>query len=299
MAADVRPALVSVSRRAFTCTGLGVASAVAAPASQGVPAPLRYPRPYGPLAQHDYTATLIREALRAAGESAPVEPSEQPMVQGRWLREVAQGGGVDIGWSVQGPRLGADLRVVPLPLCRGLFGWRLLMVRPNERERWAGVRRVEDLRGTRFAQGHEWVDTEILRSNGLQVVQAGAIENLYEMVKRGLADALPRAAAELSWELELQPSHLVLEPHLLLRYPAPLVFVVHPSRRDLAAALHAGLQALQASGQFERLFREHLLPDLRPWKLERRQVLHLHNPWLSAELPAADSGWWYQPLAKP
>jgi hypothetical protein len=258
--------------------------------------PLRYPRPYGPLEQHAYTVTLMEKALLAAGLHADVQPSTKAMVQGRWLRELAlEDGEVDVGWSVFGAHLGPALRVVPLPLCRGLFGWRLLMVRPADRERWASARTLADLQSTRFAQSGDWVDSAILRANGLRVREASSIDLLYDMVTSGRADALPRAAAELSWEQELRGPSLVLEPHLLLRYTAPLVFVVPVKRIELAAALQTGLERLQDSGQFERIFREHLYPDLRPWNLKQRRVLSLRNPWLPPGLPPLHSNWWLQP----
>lgn len=273
--------------------GLGL-SPVAGWCSAGTaPLRLRYPRPDGPPDAHDYMAGLLRLALQAAGLQAAVEASRAPMVQGRWLLELGRAE-LDVAWAMTSETLERRLLPVRVPVFRGLFGWRVLLVRRADRERWAEARSLADLKDTVFAQGADWTDTAILRANGLRVHTGTHKSRLEQAVLQGRADAYPRGLPELAHELERPGQALVLEPHLLLHYRAPVYFFVHPGRPELAEALSLGLRRLQVDGRLERYVREGLFEDLEQAALTKRRVIELRNPELPAQTPL-EPGWWWQP----
>lgn len=258
---------------------------------------VRYPRPTREFDEANwYPLLLLRAALRASGAQHQIEPSLPVMGQSRTLIELEQATGlVDVGWAMTSRARERALLPVRIPLHKGLFGWRLLLVRPERQEAFAQVRRLEDLRAFRLAQGTDWPDTAVLRANGLQVVTSSSYEQLFDLLLQGRVDAFPRAVAEIWWELDRRGQPLAVEPHLALRYPAPIYFFVPPRRRDLAVALERGLRRLLQEGEFETLFQRQHADALKRSHLASRRVLDLRNPDMPAQTPVAESGLWHRP----
>lgn len=256
--------------------------------------PLHYPRPQGALSDHDYCATVLREALQAADWPADVRASRLPMAEPRWLRELqADTGSVDVGWAMTSEALEQRLCPVRVPLCMGLFGWRLLLLRAAEAERAAGVQQLQQLAGWRLASCPEWADTAILRANGLRVVEAGDRSSLLQLLRLGRADACPRAAIEVLDDLEQRAHGLALDPHLVLHYPAALYFFTARRQQALAETLERGLWRLHRSGRLQALQQQWLLPDVAALRLRQRHVLPLRHA-LPAGAPPPDHPLWFQ-----
>jgi hypothetical protein len=259
---------------------------------------LRYPLPgSGVPDTHDYPAALLAMALGAADWPALVTPTKMPMVQARWLIELDRPlpeALVDVVWTMSTPELEARFLPVRVPIFKGLFGWRVLLVRKAERLRFAQVRSLADFKGAVFGQGQGWPDTDILRANGLRVRTAAQPSTLVNLLLNGQIDAFPRGVAELHGEMERLGHLLALEPSLVLHYRAPMYFFVHRDRPDVARALATGLARLQATGRFDQFVQAQLASELAMAALPRRRLLALHNPLLTPETPAPDSPLWFR-----
>lgn len=258
---------------------------------------VRYPRPGTGVADaHDYLATLLGMALDAGGMVARVQASAAPMVQARWLMELERPVDqalVDVAWTMTTPALEARFFPVRVPVFMGLFGWRVMLVRKAERERWMGARSLADLKSTVFGQGEGWADTAILRANGLRVRTASHSAALVAMLLNGQIDAFPRGVAELWGEMERLGDVVALEPSLVLRYRAPMYFFVNRDRPDLAQALTAGMERLLASGRLTQFVKEQLQSEFALAQLPKRRVLDLMNPLLTPETPPPNSRAWF------
>jgi len=248
--------------------------------------------------QLPYVRRLLELALSRAGSRAEVGMVEVEMTQGRSLIELASGDGAfDVMWTMTDRhRESSGLLPVRIPIDRGLFGWRLLLVRRSELAQWSEVRSLADL-GRRLAgQGHDWPDTAILRSNGLQVATSSDYEALFRMLAAGRIDYFPRSIVEIDAELATgRYPDLAIAPQLMLHYPAAAYFFVGPHRPELAAALRAGLEAAVADGSFQRLHREFYGPFLKAHPVPPSRVLRLSNPLLPAETPLERRELWLQP----
>lgn len=265
---------------------------------QAKPRPLVYARQGDPL--KDFCFVLLREALARAGSPLQLTPSRERVSHARALADLAapqsSHSGIELIWTMTNQERERELLPIRIPLDRGLFGWRVLFVRAGEEARFAGARRLADLRSFSFLQGHDWPDADILAANGLRVERATQLEALFPMVARQRADALPRGVPEVEEELASRatPQGLVLEPRLLLRYPTALYCFVSPQRRELAAELERCLRALQASGAFDRLLRQWFAPSLALVKLPQRRVIELRNPFLPVATPLQDASLWWK-----
>lgn len=243
-----------------------------------------------------FPLTLLRLVLEASEEPFLIEPSQSVVLQERAVRELAGGSDtVDLVWTVTSAERERQMRAVRIPIDRGLFGWRLLLVRRGESSRFAGVRDLEGLRRFVMLQGDEWPDTAVLRDNQLRVASTASWRRLFEMLGEGAGDAFPRSVEEIWWELKNFAPRFEVEPHLALRYPSAMYYFTSRGNARLAQALARGLERLVASGEFQRAFHRHHAGLLARAAMERRTVLSLHNPLVSQLKLPVDPRLWWQP----
>lgn len=256
------------------------------------PRVVRFVRPPDRLAGEQwYPYRLLQAALEASGERWEIEAREW-LTQRRAERELSDPQGVidvyAMGASVERER---RMTMLPMPLYRGLFGCRLLLVRPDRLEALSAIDGLEALRGLRLIQGEDWPDTPILRQAGLRVLGGGTqLHRLHEALQDGHADAFPRAVPEAWIERDNDPQRLAVLPGVALRYRYDVCFFCRRGAQPLRAALWRGLQALQRSGRFDSLLMAHHGGSLQRSALAQRRVIELPNPWLPAslrELPAS------------
>jgi hypothetical protein len=250
----------------------------------------------GRVPQWRYLVEVLELAIRASGVPYELAELQTPMVQGRAIRALADGyPGLDLIWTMTDREREAQLLPIRIPLDRGLIGHRLLLVRADQAERWRELTQLSELAQAVAGQGHDWPDAEILRANGLKVAVTSRYEALFEMLRLRRIDYFPRSVIEIDDELASPLAQgLVIEPHLLLRYPAAAYLFVRQGRADLAADLQRGLDAAIADGSFQRLFQRHFGSLIERHRLAHRLLLPLRNPLLPTATPLDRTGLWLQ-----
>lgn len=258
---------------------------------------VRYPRPMRQrLPERSLPLLLLRRALELGGRHVEVQPSKHVMVQARAVQELAAGGDqLDITWTVTNREREQLLRPIRVPLYRGLYGWRLLLIRRGEGARFAGVGSLAELARYRFLQGSDWPDTAVLRANGLRVDTAASFDSLFKMLRAGRADAFPRGVTEIAWEQPQQAEWFDIEPHLALHYPSAEYFFVSPRNEALAALLERGMERLVSSGEHERMLLQLHGDAIQAARLRERRVLALRNPELPEATPLRRRELWWRP----
>ena len=225
-----------------------------------------------------YPLHLLEAAIRASEEPGTVRVVDR-MTDSRALIELSvPEGQVDVVVGMPSPERDEKLLRVPVPLYKGLFGMRLLVVRRGEAGRWIGVRDLAGLRQFQLLQGADWPDTSVLKANGLRVRTAAKVPQLYEMLLRGEGDAFPRSATEAAGEVVWQEQRVEMVPGLMLRYRTDLFFYVRRGDSVLAKQLERGLLALARTGALDRMLLEHHAEDLRNAALHGRVVIELQTP---------------------
>ncbi|WP_343635672.1 hypothetical protein [Roseateles sp.] len=245
--------------------------------------------------QVDYFISLLHAALQRSGTRYALIQTQSEMVQSRALLEMASNEpGIDVFWTMTDPQREQTLLPVRVPLDRGLIGWRLCLMRAAERDRLGAVRDLRGLATLIAGQMHDWPDTAVLRANGLPVQVSTHYQGLFQMLSQGRFDYFPRSIFEIDAELaSFADQDLVIDPHLLLYYPAALYMFVRPGRPRLAADLARGMEALVVDGTFERLSRQ-LFGDLvRRHRIDQRRVLRLRNPLLPPATPLDRKALWW------
>ncbi|HEY9101149.1 hypothetical protein [Chitinimonas sp.] len=250
--------------------------------------------------RYEYYWGLLDAALKAtSAEQGPylMTPSGVSMSPARAALEVESGGQINIIVRTTSPALEKQLRPVRIPLDKGLTGYRLFLVRSESQGAFDKVDKLSDLAPFKIGQGKGWVDVQILRESGLQVVEGETYDGLFQMLRAGRFELFSRGVNEISGELasaRQQHQALAIERHLLLYYPLPRYFFVSrtPEGERLAARLEAGLLRLMQSGEFDRRYMAYKQQALAGLSLAGRRVLRLPNPTLSPETPLGNTRWW-------
>ncbi len=282
------------TRRTALAVGLGASVGLGAAA-----APARTVRLARPHFRREstgwYPMQVLEAALAASGSGWTAQPMDR-MTDARALIELTHPQGlIDVVVGMPNRAREAQCWIVPAPLYLGLFGWRALVVRRGEAQRWRGLRSVADLRGLRCFQGQGWPDTDILRHNGVPVVVGGKVSEMYERLRAGEGDAFPRGVTEAWGEIQPWGDAFEVVPEVVLHYRSDLFFFLRRDDQALGQVLKQGLDAMHRSQALHRgLLKEHGV-DLQQAQLGRRRVIDLDNPELSPALRALPTAWWTPP----
>jgi hypothetical protein len=253
-------------------------------------------------ARHTYYWQLLQAALeasRAQDGDYELRPYAEPMNFARAAAEVASGddGRVNIVARATNLELEARLRPVPIPLDRGLLGYRVFLILADLQPRLDAVRSVEDLKQFSIGQSTPWTDVKILEANGFKLALANDYEGLFKMLGARRFDLFSRGVNEVRAEwLSHRDSvpGLTIERGIVLHYPMPRYFFVPrtPLGERMALRLQDGLQRLARSGEFDRRYQAYKRLVLDGVDLSGRRVFRLPNPQLSSLAPTSDRFWW-------
>ena len=125
------------------------------------------------------------------------------------------------------------------------------------------------------------MDAELFRANGYPVVERGSFDDLFLRLQRGECDYVALGANEVVEAFKTMAAPLgglALEPSLMLSYPFPLVFYVHPARPELADRVSTGLRRIQEDGALDAVFDQHFGALVKRLSLPDRRTFRLANP---------------------
>jgi hypothetical protein len=183
------------------------------------------------------------------------------------------------------------LRMIPVPLERGLLGWRTPFVLQSHEARLSSIRTLDDLRTLTIGQGSSWWDVEIYRTAGITTreVQGWRNGEFAEQMQTGVIDLFPMGLEEsLNYFLphfRQRYPQLALDQFLMLKYPwYRFVWVSpHPSADTLYLALQKGFDIICENGEFESIWnRMRQTPPADTW--QKRTVISLDNPFYSPDI---------------
>lgn len=245
-----------------------------------------------PTPKGDYLTQLLYAALNAskkADEKIKVIFNDTDLSQARWIAELQKSNRNDVIWTVTTPERETLLRPIPIPLLRGLYGYRVLVIRPETAPLFAKVNSIEQLATFSAGMNPHWPDAEIFDDNKLPFVEGTFATNLYRMLAAGRFDYFPRGILEITEEQPLiDNNHLEVEQQLLIYYPSLLYFFVNKDNQELAFRLESGLDILLKNGEFDRLFYHHPTVVAALDRLANRKIITLKNhqfPQGAAEFP--------------
>lgn len=186
------------------------------------------------------------------------------------------------------------LRVIPIPLDRGLLGYRINLLLQSQREKLARVRTVSDLARFTLGQNEGWMDIEIYRAAGIPTKEIKRWSNgeFAEQMEAGFLDLFPLGLEEtLNYFLphfQRRYPQLTIDPYVLVHYPWFRFVWVSPQAdaTPLFEALQYGFDAIASNGSFLSLWSQRRRPPA-PRFFENRTLIEINNPFYGNSLVPA------------
>lgn len=243
------------------------------PTSITIPGPAE-----GKKIRNAFVEDLLRLVFKSEGYSLTINYDGQEFSKGRTLRELKVGSTFDLNWFATSGMREHELRAIRIPIYQGLIGWRVLLIREADREKFSKVKSLEQLKSYIAVQRFDWADYDVLEENGLNVQGSLSFKSHSLAVKQGVADYFPRSVLEADRELKALHNHgLIIEPNLLLKYPLANYFFVNKKNEALAETIENGFERILLDGRYDELFTKHFGETLSHLKLKDRKVISLTN----------------------
>lgn len=199
--------------------------------------------------------------------------------------------GSDLLVTVAGNLKFSDMTYIPVhkPIAKGLLGYRVLITRQDFSSliepKYNETKQI--IRELKAGIPKTWADAELFRENGYEVLEKGSFDEIFRYLSNGDCDYVSLGANEVQsvyQNISKAYPNLIIEPDLVLYYPFPLVFYVHPEKPNLAKRIEHGLTQLSDNGKLDALFEHYFGETLRELDLGNRNVISLRNPILPMEL---------------
>ncbi len=246
--------------------------------------------------RNQYFIRLLDLVLSKTDGPYRLEASPMQMQQGRALAQLKKNDGLDIVWTMTSQSREQELLPIRIPLLKGMIGTRLLLINQDDQARFDAITTDDQLKAFNAGQGHDWPDTQVLKSNGYTVSGSASYDALFRMLARHRIDYFPRSVEEIWAEAEQHADKgLVVEKSIVIHYPAAIYFFVNKDRHALAQRIEEGLRKALADGSFDALFYERFNDIIERARLQERRWFRLYNPLLSPQTPLDQPALWYQP----
>ncbi|NVK23570.1 MAG: ABC transporter substrate-binding protein [Gammaproteobacteria bacterium] len=191
------------------------------------------------------------------------------------------------------------LKPVPLPILKGLHGWRIPLVAAENKQIFKDVAELSAFKKFNPGQMLNWSDSKIIASNGIRVVNGINYDGLFTMLVKNRFDYFPRSVIEVEGEwFKQKEMGIEIEPNIIIHYPTAYVFYVNKDNHMLANDLELGLESAYKDGKFEALFNRYFGDVVDKVTQQKRKKFELMNPFLPSNTPLQRKELWLD-LAKP
>lgn len=236
--------------------------------------------PTYPESQHHLFHQIIQQALAAKGHELIIV-ADTPAPQARIYQDLAEGR-LDLYWGFLTQERLDKYAEVPVPLTNGLMGKRLLLVRPDQTEKFRHIRSLEDFRALKMVGGFGkyWYDAHVWQANHLPYQEIeGDWRSLYGMIAKGDRgiDYFSRSVLEIVYESKRNPG-LIIEPHVMLVYQADMIYFLAPQKQHLVLLFTSVVKSARESGLISRIIEASFGAELAQLNLPKRQVIRLDQP---------------------
>lgn len=250
----------------------------------------------------DYFVGLLKRALElgAEGRTVPVVQETRLIEQKQGLQEMIRGKIIDVYWMGTDTIREKKLRAIPIPLDRGLMGYRRFIIRRDMAQEFDSINTLNTLANYTACQGKDWPDTTVLEAAGLPVQEIVSFERMFQQLNLKHCDYFPRGFFEPYSELyvrqKIYPDLMLYDP-LVLHYPFALYFFLNKDNEVLAQWIEQGLEKMIDSGEFIHYMQSHdLTRHAFPLHhLEEMRVIDLKNPNIPATTNYKNQRYWFQP----
>jgi ABC-type amino acid transport substrate-binding protein len=167
------------------------------------------------------------------------------------------------------------------PLLRGLLGYRGLVIRRTDLQKFKQINSVAELQHLAAGQGRDWEDINIYRYNNYTVVDNADYLNLFAMLAAGRFDYIPLSVIEIDdvmARFSKYAKDFVVVPNLIIYYPFPVIYNISSIHPELVNRLNQGLNIAQSDGSLKQLFESYFADELEKIKVSNLKVFILKSP---------------------
>ncbi|MBN2426871.1 MAG: transporter substrate-binding domain-containing protein [Deltaproteobacteria bacterium] len=242
--------------------------------------------------------TALQKTLEQYGPFV-CKPSELSMKEERYRNQVKEGKWVNVIWSSVTKELEDELIPIRIPIRKGLLGYRIFLINKNNKNKFAAIQNIEELKQLSLIQGRDWNDIKIFRQMGFYVMPISSYENMFKLINSGRYDYFSRGAYEALTEYEARHEelpNLFVEEKLLLFYPWPKYFFVSRKFPKLAERIEAGLNIMIQDGSFDEIFKKYHQHTIQKANLKNRKLFKIKNPLLPETAPVSRKELWFNPF---
>lgn len=177
---------------------------------------------------------------------------------------------------------GVELSYLLYPFAKSLLGFRRLIIRKEDVDKFAQVKGLSDLTKFRVGQGRFWPDTWIYNEAGMHVVPGESLDELFPMLKKKRFDFLPLSVLEVDdfFAKKTELRELTIAENISIFYPIPVYLVVAKSAPNIEARYTAGLSKLYSPDSrhiVDELFMRHFQVALHLPQDSQTLVIKLDN----------------------
>ncbi len=246
----------------------------------------------------DYQVAALKLALektRSTHGDYKIERKLETLSRSRAHRAIAQGEFLNIHASPLRPLLTERDRreqmeesiPIKIPLMKSLLGYRSLIIRRRDYEKFSEITDAAQLKSLVAGQGRGWTDISIYEHNKYHVRGDAEYFTLFSMLLAERFDYIPLSVIEVNGALsrfEQYSDSLMVLPDLMLYYPLPTLLHVSAKHPALAERLERGLTQARQDGSLDRLFEQHFSEQVLQMKSAKLRVFVLENPAVPTEL---------------
>lgn len=203
---------------------------------------------------------------------------------------------IDVLWTMTSAEREDKLNAIRIPLLKGLLGYRMLLIKEQDHNKFADIT-LPELKRLTAIQGADWPDTTILLANGYTVKKSVFYLKMFEQLADGRVDYFPRGVTEIWSEVQAHvEKKLIAEPNVMLYYRSPIYFFTSKSNTRLGDRIERGLKLAVADGSFDKFFTGFAAHRQAVEQIKNAKAIHkLNNPSLSPLTPIEEKELWFTP----
>ncbi len=256
--------------------------------------------------RYDYHWEILKTALEKTKENY----GPYIMARAKLMSETRQAfellnktGALTVMYLDTKPSLEKNLYPVRIPVDKNLCGYRIMLIRKDDQQKFNAIKTLDDLKKISIGQGNDWTDVDILKSDSFNIVTGSDYEGLFKMLVHKRFDAFSRSAVEILDEYEKRKDELKdlkIEDSLLLYYPLPMYFWFSKTEKGkkLAKRAKEGMEMMISDGTYDKIFLNSHGYKAEKLHLKKRRIFKVDNPFLTPETPFGDKQLWYNPINK-
>lgn len=171
---------------------------------------------------------------------------------------------------------------IPFPIDLGIVGYRVAFISKTNEEKIKNINTLEELKKQSVIQGLGWLDVEILKSNGFEVMEGSNYSGLFKMIARNRGDLFLRGANELynEWDSNKHIKNLTYDTSIIVYYPLPRFYFTNKKNKNAIERIREGLIISYNDGSLIKLWEKHYKQSIDFTNLKKRKIFKLENPFL-------------------